>query len=65
MGSVHPFLFYDFARERQRELLAEADQASLVKAARSGSNQAQLRPTLLLSVVLVWVMGAAAWTLLS
>jgi hypothetical protein len=65
MGSVHPFLFYDFARERQRELLAEVEQASLAKAARSGSNKARWQPTLLLSVVLFWEVGAAAWMFLS
>lgn len=65
MGSVHPFLYYDYARERQREILAEAEQAALAQAARSGSNKAWPRPTLILSFVLFWVMGAAAWTLLS
>jgi hypothetical protein len=65
MSSVHPFLYYDYARERQRELLAEVEQASLTKAARAGSNKAWPRPTLVMSVVLFWVMGVAAWTLLS
>jgi hypothetical protein len=65
MGSANPFLYYDLARDRQRDLLAEAERVSLAKAARSGSSKAWPRPTLLLSVVLFWVMGAAAWTLLS
>ena len=65
MSFLHPHLVYDYARERQRQLLAEAEQAALVKQARSGSSKAWPRPTLFLSFVLFWVMGAAAWTLLS
>ena len=65
MIGVHPFLLYDYARERQRDLLAEAEQASLAKAAHSDSSTAWPRPTFLLSLVLVCVLGAATWTLLS
>ena len=63
MGSVHPFLYYDFARDRQREFLAEAEQASLAQAARAGSNKARRQPTVLLRVVLVLVMWSV-WNLL-
>ena len=52
MIGVHPYLLNDYARDRQRELLAEAEQASLVRAARSGSNKARKQPSVRLRVVL-------------
>lgn len=39
MFSAHPHLLYDLARERQRELLAEAERYSLCKEARVSSKK--------------------------
>jgi hypothetical protein len=64
-NAMHPFLYYDFARERQREILAEFEQIALAKSARAGSNRAWPQPTVLLSVVLLLVLVGSAWTLLS
>lgn len=41
MYSVHPHLLFDLARERQRELLAEAERNSLAKEARLSSQKAR------------------------
>jgi hypothetical protein len=63
-NAMHPFLYFDYARERQREILAEAEQIALAKSARSSSTKALPRPTLLSLVVLIWLAGVT-WTLLS
>jgi hypothetical protein len=52
MGPVRPYLFCDYARDRQQELLAEVQQASLAKATRADSTTAWLLPTLLMRFVL-------------
>jgi hypothetical protein len=64
-NAMHPFSIYDFARERQREILAEAEQIALAKSARAGSNKSRRQPTFLLRVVLILVLVGSAWTLLS
>ena len=64
MGPVHTYLLYDYARERQQDLLTEMQRASLAKAACADSTKSRLQPTLLTRVVLSLVVWSL-WTLLS
>ena len=61
---MHPFLYFDYARVRQREILAEFEQIALAQSARSSSDNAWMLPAAFVSVVLV-LMAVSTWTLLS
>jgi hypothetical protein len=63
-NAMHPFLYYDYARERQREILAESEKIALAQSARSSSDDAWMLPAAFVSVVLV-LMVVSTWTLLS